>query len=171
MRRVLKWTFVLFACAFLLLQFSRPARTNPVADESRSIDARLHVTPEVKAIFARACDDCHTNHTRWPWYSNVAPVSWWLTDHVRHGRRHLNFSDWARLNDSEAEQMLGLICNWSKQDIMPLASYTLMHRDAVLSPQDVGTLCAWTQAERQRLAATRSSRFNVQRCRSLNLEH
>src|SRR2546421_12948859 len=70
MRRVLKWTFVVFACGFLLLQFSRPARTNPVADESRSIDARLHVTPEVRAIFARACDDCHTNHTRWPWYSN-----------------------------------------------------------------------------------------------------
>ena len=153
MRSVLKWTFIVLVCGFLLLQFSRPARTNPVVDESRTIDTRLNVTPEVKAIFARACDDCHTNRTRWPWYSNVAPVSWWLTDHVHQGRRRLNFSDWARLNDAQADYMLGDICKWSKMGVMPLSSYTLIHRSAVLSPQDVGTLCAWTQVERQRLAA------------------
>jgi hypothetical protein len=155
MRRVFKWTCIVLACGFLLIQFSRPARTNPAADESRSLEARLHVTPEVKAILARACDDCHTNRTRWPWYSNVAPVSWWLTDHVHHGRRHLNFSDWARMDDREAAQMLGTICKFSKAGWMPLSSYTLMHRDAVLTPQDVGTLCAWTQVERQRLVAAR----------------
>ena len=155
MRRVLKWTFVVLACGFLLLQFSRPARTNPTVDEARTIDAHLNVTPEVKAIFARACDDCHSNHTRWPWYSHIAPVSWMLADHVRHGRRRLNFSDWARLDDAQADYMLTYICRLSKAGVMPLSSYTLIHRDAILSPQDVGTLCAWTQTERQRLAAAR----------------
>jgi hypothetical protein len=153
MKRALKWLTIVLACGFVLMQLSRPARTNPVADESRALEVSLHVTPEVKAIFARACDDCHTNRTRWPWYSEVAPVSWWLTDHVRHGRRHMNFSDWARYTPREADQMLGEICRLSKVEAMPLSSYTLMHRDAILSPQDVGTLCAWSQAERQHLAA------------------
>ena len=69
MKRLLKWTAIALTCGFLLLQFSRPARTNPVADESRALEASLHVTPEVKAIFARACDDvgrllAGTNHFR-----------------------------------------------------------------------------------------------------------
>jgi hypothetical protein len=141
------------AFVFLLMQFSRPARTNPLTDESRALAAHLQVTPEVKAIFARSCDDCHSNRTRWPWYSHVAPVSWTVVDHVRHGRRHLNFSDWARYDAREADYLLGDICKTTKQGFMPLSSYTLMHRAAVLSPADVGTLCAWTQSERQRLAA------------------
>ena len=153
MKRVLKVVLIVLACGFALMQFARPAQTNPRADEARAMDAHLHVTPEVQAIFARACNDCHTNQTRWPWYSQVAPVSWWLTDHVNHGRKHLNFSDWARLNPREADYMLGDICELAKRGIMPLSSYTLMHRDAVLSPHDVGTLCAWAQAERQRRAA------------------
>ena len=158
MKRGLKRLVLVLACGFVLAQFSRPARTNPVADNSRAIEAHLRVPPEVKAIFARACDDCHSNRTRWPWYSEVAPVSWWLTDHVRDGRRHLNFSDWARLTPGEADQMLGEICRLSKINAMPMASYTLMHRDAVLSPQDVGTLCAWAHDEQQHLAAGRGSR-------------
>ena len=153
MKRLLKWTAIVLACGFLLMQFSRPARTNPVADESRALEASLHVPPEMKVILARACDDCHSNRTRWPWYSQVAPVSWWLTDHVRHGRSYMNFSDWARYNRRDADHLLNEICQTVKEGYMPLSSYTLMHRNAILSAQDVGTLCAWSQTERQRLAA------------------
>jgi hypothetical protein len=151
MKRGLKWMVIMLACGFVLIQFSRPARTNPVTDETRGMETSLHVTREVKAIFARSCDDCHSNRTRWPWYSQVAPVSWWLTDHVQHGRRHMNFSDWARYDRREASYLLGDICKTTKQGFMPLSSYTLMHRAAILSPQDVGVLCAWSQTERQRL--------------------
>ena len=151
MRRVFKWTFILFACGFLLIQFSRPARTNPTADESRSMEARLHVTPEVKAIFARACDDCHTNRTRWPWYSHVAPVSWFVTDHVNHGRRHLNFSEWPE-DREQVEYRLKEICGEVKNGMMPLASYEVIHRHAKLSSDDVKTICDWTRAESERLA-------------------
>jgi hypothetical protein len=151
MKRLLKWALIMSACGFALIQFARPAQTNPVVDESRALEASVHVTPEVQAIFARACNDCHTNRTSWPWYSQIAPVSWWLTDHVQHGRRHMNFSDWARYDQREAGYLLGDICNTTKQGFMPLSSYTLMHRDAILSPQNVGVLCAWSQTERQRL--------------------
>ncbi|MFL6207230.1 MAG: heme-binding domain-containing protein [Pyrinomonadaceae bacterium] len=152
MKRLLKWALIMSACGFALIQFARPAQTNPVLNESRAIEASVHVTPEVQAIFARACNDCHTNRTSWPWYSQVAPVSWWLTDHVQHGRRHMNFSDWARYDTSKAETLLGAICITTKEGVMPLPSYTLMHRNAILTPQDVGTLCAWSWTETQRLA-------------------
>ena len=155
MKRVLKLMLILAACGFALMQFARPAQTNPGTDESRALQAHVRVTPEVQAIFARACDDCHSHSTRWPWYSQVAPVSWWLTDHVNHGRKHLNFSDWARYDATEADYLLSDICKTTKQGIMPLSSYTLAHRDALLTPQDVGTLCAWSQTERQRLAANK----------------
>ncbi len=155
MKRFLKWTALVLACGFLLLQFSPAAKTNPLADDTRTLAARLHVTPEVRTILARSCDDCHSNRTHWPWYSHVAPVSWWLTDHVNHGRRHMNFSDWARYDQAAADHLLNDICKTVKQGYMPLDSYTLMHRAAVLTPQDVGTLCAWTQTERQRLATLR----------------
>lgn len=154
MKRVLKLTLLVCACGFALIQFERPAQTNPGVVEERALAAHVQVSPEVQTIFTRACADCHSNQTRWPWYSQVAPVSWWLTDHVNHGRRHLNFSDWARYDTAEADHLLGNICRTVKGNVMPLSSYTLMHRDAVLSPQDVGTLCAWSQGERQRLNTT-----------------
>jgi hypothetical protein len=144
---------LVLACGFVLVQFSRPARTNPVTDETRALEAHVNVSPEVKAILARACDDCHSNRTHWPWYSHVAPVSWTVADHVRHGRRRMNFSDWARYDAREADYLLGDICKTAKQGIMPLNSYTLIHRNAFLSAADVGALCAWTQTARQQLAA------------------
>ncbi len=155
MKSLMKWTGIILAGGFLLMQFSRAAKTNPQVDEARTLAARLHVPPEVQTILARSCADCHSNRTHWPWYSHVAPVSWWLTDHVKQGRRHMNFSDWARYDHADADHVLNEICLTVKQGFMPLDSYTLLHRAAVLTPQDVGTLCAWSQAERQRLATPR----------------
>jgi hypothetical protein len=150
--RIVKWCLILAACGLGFLQFIRPARTNPMSDESRSIQARLHLTPEVGAILDRSCSDCHSNNTRWPWYSNVSPVSWFVIDHVNHGRKHLNFSDWERLNNRESQQMLGSMCKEVKAGYMPLDSYLKIHRDARLSAADVKTLCDWTQAETKRLS-------------------
>src|SRR2546421_264382 len=155
MHKALKIILAALLFIFACVQLVRPARVNPPVVVGHTLEENAQLTPEVSAVLKRSCMDCHSNRTRWPWYSNVAPVSWMLADHVRHGRRHLNFSDWARLSDAQADYMLGDICKWSKQGVMPLESYTLMHRSAVLSPQDVGTLCAWTQTERQRLAAAR----------------
>ena len=75
----------------------RPAMTNPPVDESQTIVARAQVPPEVASILDRSCRDCHSNKTVWPWYTHVAPVSWWLADHVDHGRKDLNLSEWGKL--------------------------------------------------------------------------
>jgi len=155
MKRKLKWSGIILALLFALMQFARPARTNPVIDEARAIQAHVQVSPEVAQIFARACQGCHSNNTQWPWYSHIAPVSWFVTDHVNHGRRHLNFSNWARYDQRRADELLKNICEWTQKGLMPLGSYTLIHHDANLSLQDKEALCNWATAERQRLASTR----------------
>lgn len=149
--KILRWLLVIVAGLFLLAQVVRPAKTNPASDQSAALEAHLNVDPPVAAILNRSCADCHSNKTRWPWYSHVAPVSWFVIDHVNDGRRHLNFSEWAKLSWREQREMLGAICKETSKGEMPLSSYTPMHPGSKLSPQDVKTLCAWTDAQRARM--------------------
>src|SRR6266566_3490941 len=141
--RVLKWVLIVGAGVFVLAQFARSAKTNPATDESQTINARLQVTPQVAAIFDRSCGDCHSNKTRWPWYSNVAPVSWFVIDHVNEGRRNLNFSEWGRYTKRDTDGLFKQICQEVKSGSMPLSSYTPLHPGSKLSPEDVKTLCDW----------------------------
>lgn len=152
--RVVKWTLIVVAVGFVAIQFVRPARTNPAIDPARTIEANSQMTPEVASILDRSCRDCHSNKTVWPWYTNVAPVSWWLADHVNEGRHDLNFSDWASLAPDRRDRKLRQICDEVEDGMMPLSSYLPMHPAAKLSDQDKKTICDWTNAERQRLAAT-----------------
>ncbi|MCA1629294.1 MAG: heme-binding domain-containing protein [Acidobacteria bacterium] len=150
-RKILKWVAIVVASVFVGIQFVPKSVTNAAVDESRTINARLRVTPEVNAILARSCNDCHTQQTRFPWYSLVAPVSWMLADHIREGRDHLNFSDWASYDAEEQDMLLQNICRITRRGAMPMPSYLYIHGDARLSQEDVKTLCDWTQAERGRL--------------------
>ena len=152
MRRFLKLAALAVALLFISVQFVRPNKTNPPVVQAQTIGARTHVTPEVAGIFERACKDCHSNQTDWPWYSQIAPVSWYVADHVNHGRKHLNFSEWSRYDREQADWLLGAMCMTAERGQMPLSSYTRLHHTAKLSPADVQTLCAWSQAERGRLA-------------------
>lgn len=154
-RRLLKIAAVALALLFAGAQFVRPERAGAPVDGSRTLEARAQVPAEVRSILARSCNDCHTQQTRWPWYSHVAPASWFLAEHVRDGRRMMNFSDWARYPPRDADFLLAAACREAKRGTMPLPSYTLVHRDARLSPRDVRALCDWAQSERQRLADSR----------------
>jgi hypothetical protein len=150
--KIVKWLLISLVCLFILIQLKRPARTNPAVDESQTIEARTQMTPQVKDILDRACRDCHSNKTEWPWYTNVAPVSWWITDHVNEGRQNLNLSEWGKLDKDRQDKKLRQICDEVEGGGMPLSSYLPMHPKAKLSEQDKKTLCDWTAAERQRLS-------------------
>ncbi len=149
--RILKWLGVAIACLFVGLQFMRPARTNPPVDPSQTIQAHLQIPPQVAGILDRSCQDCHSHATRWPWYSNVAPFSWLLVDHVNEGRENLNLSEWGRLDNRRASNKLEEICEEVEIGAMPMSSYTWIHRSAILSSADIKVLCDWANAERARL--------------------
>jgi len=131
------------------IQLIRPARTNPPVEQSHTLEAVVLVPPRVESILQRACYDCHSDLTTWPWYSNVAPVSWFVIDHVDEGRRHVNFSEWLRRdtkNPAEyTRERFQAMCKQVQTYDMPLTSYLLLHRAATLSQEDIETICQWTR--------------------------
>jgi hypothetical protein len=139
---------------FLAIQLARPARSNPPEDATQTLEALLKPPAEVNAVLARACADCHSSRTRWPWYTNIAPVSWWTVNHVEEGRRELSFSTWGTYKPRRQAHKLEEICEQMKAGEMPMASYVRAHGDAKLSAADVTLVCDWAMREHTRLAAT-----------------
>jgi hypothetical protein len=133
--------------AFLVvIQIFQPARSNPVAAPSRSLIAHVRVPEDVYSALIRSCGDCHSNQTRWPWYSRVAPLSWVITDDVNEGRRHMNFDDWEALEDpKQATDRLVGICEEITKKGMPPFSYRLVHAGTQLKTQEIASICSWSQ--------------------------
>jgi hypothetical protein len=141
--RVRKWVlgcFLALAGAFLLSQFFQPERTNP------PVESEIDAPPEVAAILERSCYTCHSHETEWPWYAYVTPVSWWVAEHVEHGRGDLNFSQWPVLDFEQLEHSFRDIDEQIEAGEMPLKSYLLLHREARLSDEDRQVLRRWAQS-------------------------
>jgi len=118
--------------------------------------AGAHIDPATMAILDRSCRDCHSDSTRYPWYSYVAPSSvlvWW---DVSNARRHMNWSNWQSYPVVRQERLLSEIANQVKDRDMPVPQYTVIHRNAVLSDAEIDQVFRWTQAERARLIAEAS---------------
>ncbi len=153
-KRIVKIVLIVIVVIFVGMQAVRPTLSNPPVDESQTINARTQMTPQAAAILDRSCRDCHSNKTVWPWYAQIAPVSWWLSGHVNDGRRNLNLSEWGKLAPDRQDRKLRQICDEVQDGQMPLSSYLPMHPVAKLSDQDKKVLCDWTDAERQRLTSS-----------------
>jgi hypothetical protein len=151
-RSVLKWVVIILVVSFVLIQFIRPARTNPPINPSQSIEASLQLSPQAAAIFNRSCNDCHSNKTVWPWYTNVAPVSWFLANHVNDGRRAMNLSEWGGYDKDKQSRRLRGMCEQVQAGEMPLSTYTPLHPGSKLSGDDVKTICDWANAEHARIS-------------------
>lgn len=126
----------------VVIQFIRPER-NSSGDESKNITTVFPVPAEVKNILQSSCNDCHSNKTVYPWYTNIQPVGWWLAHHVDEGRRELNFSEFASYPLKRQYHKLEEILEMVEEDEMPLRSYTLLHGNAVLSAAQKSTLMNW----------------------------
>jgi hypothetical protein len=153
MKKALKWAVVVVFVLFVAAQAYRPDLSGPPVDDAKSMRATAQLTPEVGAIFDRACNDCHSSKTDWPWYSQLAPVSWWLKSHVDDGRRELSFSEWGTYPQRKASVKLREICGQVSAGEMPLKSYLLLHPAARLSDADKKAICDWTEQERKRTTA------------------
>jgi hypothetical protein len=158
MRKLAKLTSILFAFIFLGMQFV-PTATTPKTSGATGTHMAEVINPQVGAILDRSCQDCHSSHTTWPWYSRVAPMSWIVSKHVREGREILDFSDWANQAHSADERML--ICDAVSDGRMPLPEYTLIHRNAKLSKRDVELICNWAAAPSAPVTSQKVSRSNL----------
>jgi Haem-binding domain len=115
------------------------------------------IPPSVVDVFAQACINCHSEKTRWPWYSNVAPVSWLVENDVKRARGRLNLSRWDRLDTAEQRLLLTAIATVIENREMPLHRYVVFHPEVKLSADDSVQVIEWTRAERRRLRASESS--------------
>jgi len=153
MMRWLKTALLALLVLFVLAQFIRPTLANPPVDEKKTLYAAEPVPATVRGILDRSCVDCHTSNTAWPWYSQITPVSWWLADHVKDGRKELNFSEWAGYTPRRRARKLQEVCDQVKDHEMPIKSYLPLHPKAKLSAADRAALCQWSSAFRARIVA------------------
>lgn len=138
--------------ALLVAQLWRPARNESPPGGPNDLAAKYAVPPPVQALLQRACYDCHSNRTRYPWYAEVQPVRWWLDHHISEGKRHLNFSEFGAYPEKRAGKKLDEIIDEVEGHTMPLASYTWIHRDARLSAADAKLLTDWADGLRAEIA-------------------
>src|SRR5262245_5785963 len=141
MSRRLKQAAVVFVVIFAAAQLVRPERANPPTDASRTIQAQVGTASGVVAILDRSCRDCHSNATVWPWYAQVAPLSWLMARGVAEGRKAVNFSEWGAYPPNQQRALLSASCDDASTGRMP-GPWTLLHPEARLSSQDVETICA-----------------------------
>jgi hypothetical protein len=115
------------------------------------------VPQSVSGVFAHACINCHSENTRWPWYSHIAPISWLVENDVKRARGRLNLSRWDRLDPAEQRSLLTAIATVIENREMPLHRYVVFHHEVELSADDSVQVIEWTRAERRRLREIESS--------------
>jgi len=139
---VKKLLYVLLAI-IVVLQFIRPERN--ISEVPSANDIRVHypLPGNVESILKRACYDCHSNNTNYPWYTNIQPIGLWLQNHVNEGKSELNFSEFAAYTPKKADHKLEEVVEMIEAKEMPLESYTWIHKDAVLSAEEITILADW----------------------------
>ena len=130
------------------IQFIRPAKNLGAADAPDDVGSRVAVPAGVHRLLVDACYNCHSDHTAYPWYANVEPVGWWLANHVNEGKSHLNFSRFAAYPPRRAGRKLDGVAELVDKQEMPMASYTWLHPEARLTPEQRALIVAWSQAAR-----------------------
>ena len=130
---------ILLFLALIAMQFVPIERTNP------PVESDVPAPPELKEVLRRACYDCHSNETRWPWYSRVAPVSFLIANDVKEGRSEVNFSQWSQYNGARKGKKLKEIAEQVEKGEMPQWYYVLIHTDAKLSAGDKEIIINWAK--------------------------
>jgi hypothetical protein len=160
--RTLKIALSAILGAFVIAQFFQPTRTNPPADPGSSFAAIVRPHAAVASTVKRACGDCHSNQTVWPWYSNVSPASWLISQDVQEGRLHLNFSEWSQIGPELARTRTREVCEQAREHRMPPWYYLPLHPSASLEQSEIDALCTvGRSSDGVPLAGTRGPEFRL----------
>ena len=141
---MLKKIFIGLLLIFIAIQFVRPAK-NVSDNNTYHLSKKYTIPDEVNTLLKNACYDCHSNKTVYPWYAEIQPLGWWLANHVKEGKRKLNFSEFTSRKLAVQNHKLEEIIEMVKEGEMPLKSYTWIHKEAVLSPDQQVILTSWAQ--------------------------
>lgn len=146
MKRIFKTIGWLLLIALVVIQFFHPKKNIHVGDQPNAISKKYSVPAGVQTILDKACMDCHSNNTRYPWYNNIQPVAWWLDNHVTDGKKELNFDEYITRRPGFQYRRMQQTIDLVKKKEMPLDSYTWVHKDAILTDEEKLKLTNWAQS-------------------------
>lgn len=130
---------------FVLFQFYRPARNRSDAAQPNDISQVYPVPAPVKTILDKSCNDCHSNNTEYPWYTEIQPIGLWTQNHVNEGKEELNFSEFKTYSAKRQAKKMHEVVEMIEENEMPLNSYLWIHGDAKLSADEKATLISWAK--------------------------
>ena len=146
--KIIKKIALALLVVLIAIQFYKPEKNVAQGDHTAVFLAETNPPQEVKAILEQTCYDCHSNNTIYPWYNNIAPVSYWLSDHVKDGKKHLNFSDWENYTAKKKDHKLEELIEEVGEGEMPLKEYTWTHAEARLTSEQIDAVLSWAKRTR-----------------------
>jgi hypothetical protein len=154
MHSLLKKISVIVFAALIVIQFFPPEKNSSTAAPGPNDITVMHPTPPaIKTILAESCYDCHSDNTRYPWYTRIQPAGWWMQHHVTEGIAELNFSQFGTYTAKRALRKLEKLTKETKDREMPLTSYLIIHREAKLTDTQIQQLGNWAEGIRARIPA------------------
>ena len=158
-RRPVRIILLFLFFIFIIIQFFQPDKNNNDVLAKDDITTMVSIPDTVQQLMKAACYDCHSNNTKYPWYTDIQPIGWWMENHVEDGKRHLNFNEFAaippRNGKTTRERQLKKLEEVKKtieEGEMPLSSYTLIHKEARLNKEQKQMIIAWSDTARQALS-------------------
>lgn len=146
--KILKKIALLLLVVFVGMQFYRPDKNQTQEDHTTAFITETNPPAEVKMILNQTCFDCHSNNTAYPWYFNIAPVSYWMAEHVKDGKKHLNFSVWDTYDLKKKDHKFEELIEEVQEGEMPLKEYTWTHESARLTAVQRTAIIEWAKQTR-----------------------
>ncbi len=150
--KILKKLLLVLLLIFVVAQFFGPEKNEGDLVSLNAFYEETNPSDNVKLILKEACLDCHSNVTRYPWYSKITPVNYWMAEHVNNGKRHFNVSNWDTLSVKRKDHKFEELIEMVEDKEMPLESYTWGHPEAKLTDTQIKDLIDWAKQVRQSYA-------------------
>ncbi len=147
MKNPFQTIFLSLLIILIALQFFRPDKNQGILSTGEDLFSQVYVDDSIKALLETSCFDCHSNHTNYPWYGHLSPVSLFLNKHIVEGKKELNFSEWSNYTDKDKISKLVDIYDEVEGGDMPLESYLKIHKDAALSEHEKNLILSWAEKE------------------------
>ncbi len=153
MKKILRILFYFLLIAFIIMQFFKATKNIAAPPYPNDITTKYAMSQDVQAALKTSCYDCHSNNTYYPWYNKIQPVAWWLHNHIEEGKGELNFNEFATYRIGKQYFKLDKINSEIKEGGMPLSSYTLIHKDAILTDAQKTSIANWVTMVRDSIKA------------------
>lgn len=146
--KIIKTILLVLLVVFIIAQFFRPEKNEGSTEDFTAFLQDTNPPENVKYVLTETCFDCHSNHTRYPWYDRITPVNFWLAEHIEDGKKHFNISLWNDYSTKKKDHKFEELIEMVEDKEMPLESYTYTHQEAKLTDEQIAAVVDWAKKVR-----------------------